>query len=105
MTQHISVNNYLTLSVFFRCPGVPSCQTIAVSMMMSMAIVLQIFLSCVVICIERTLKPKTQTDLGQSPYGYLILENTAHNSLNTRYTKNYTCEKAFFCYDVGRLLI
>ena len=30
--QHISVNNNLTLIVFFRCPGVLSYQTIAISM-------------------------------------------------------------------------
>ena len=62
ITQHISVNHNLILSVFFGCPSVPSYETIAVSMMMSMAIVLQTVFR-LVICIERTLKPKSQTDL------------------------------------------
>ena len=40
-------------------------------MMMGMAGVLEIFRRCVVIYIKRTLKLKSQTDLRQSPYGYL----------------------------------
>ena len=74
ITRDISVNNNLTLSVSFGYPGVLSYQTIAISMMMSMAIVLQIFLGCVVNCIRRILKLKSQTDLRQSPYGYFIKE-------------------------------
>ena len=72
ITRHISVNNNLTLSVSFGYPGGLSYQTIAISMMMSMAIVLQIFLGCVVICIRHILKLKSQADLRKSPYGYFI---------------------------------
>ena len=63
ITQHFSLNNILTLSVFFGYPGVLSHQNIAFSMMMSMAIALQIFFGLVVICIKRILKLKSQTDL------------------------------------------
>ena len=74
ITRDISVNNNLTLSVSFGYPGGLSYQAIAISMMMSMAIVLQIFLGCVVNCIRCILKLKSQTDLRQSPYGYFIKE-------------------------------
>ena len=63
ITQHISVNNNLTLYVFSGYPGVLSNQTIAISVMMSMAMVLQIFLGCVVVCLKGILKLKIQTDL------------------------------------------
>ena len=73
ITQHISVNNNSSLSVYFGCPGVLCYKTIAISMMMVMAIVLhQIFPRFEMICIKRTLKLKGQTDPRQLLYGYLI---------------------------------
>ena len=68
ITQYVSVNDNLTLRVFLGYPGFLSYQSIAISMIMSMAIILQILLSYVVICINCTLKLKRQTDLRQSPY-------------------------------------
>ena len=59
----VSINNNFTLSVFSGYTGVLPYQTIAISVMMSMAIVLQIFLGCVVICFKGILKLKSQTDL------------------------------------------
>ena len=78
ITQHFSVNNILTLSLFFGYPSVLSHQTIAISMMTSMAIVLQIFFGCVVIRIKGILKLKRQTDL----IWLFYLGNVTHNSLN-----------------------
>ena len=48
-------------------------------MIMSMAIILQILLGYVVICMKCTLKLKSQTDLRQSPY-MAILFRKIHNS-------------------------
>ena len=88
ITQHFSVNNISTLSVFFGYLGVLSHQTIAISKIMSMSMVLQIFLGCVVIWIKGILKHKSETDLRQSKYGYFISEMITHNSLNTIISKN-----------------
>ena len=63
ITQHISLKSNLTLSVFFGYPGVLPYETIAISIVMNVAIVLQIFLCCVLICIKRTLKLISQTGL------------------------------------------
>ena len=72
ITLHISVNSNLILIVFFGYPSVLSYEAICFSKMMSIAIVLQTLLR-LVICIKRILKPKSQTDLRQSPQIMAIL--------------------------------
>ena len=80
--QHISVNNNLILSVFFGCPTVLSYEIIGFSMMMSMAIVIQTFLR-LVICIKRTLKPKSKNWPLTVNIWLSYLGHIETNSLNT----------------------
>ena len=110
ITLHISVNNNLILSVFFGCPSVLSYETMCFSKMRSIAIVLQTLLR-LVIYIKRILKPKSQTDLRQSPQIMASLfrkhdkqQFKCNDKQDTLWiiTAKKRSRFAVFCYGVGR---